>query len=205
MHSLNIVILAAGQSSRMRGLDKLLLPVGSEPQLRRVSRAALATGCHVIVALSAAFPNRAACIADLAVQGAQVADPTEGIAGSIRAAAQQVARGAAVMIVPADMPALGYSDFATIVAAHMLAPSAILRGAAQQRAGHPVVIPADLVPELQQVRGDIGARDLIAAHADRLRLVALPGQNATLDLDTPEEWAEWLALTESPPMSGTAT
>ena len=38
-------------------------------------------------------------------------------------------------------------------------------------------------------RGDEGGRSVLARQKDRVRQVPLPGTMATLDLDTPEDWA----------------
>jgi CTP:molybdopterin cytidylyltransferase MocA len=60
-------------------------------------------------------------------------------------------------------------------------------------AGHPVVFPKDLIADLCALTGDTGAKDIIQAHKNRLRLIALPDDHATLDLDTPESWQDYRA------------
>ena len=57
--------------------------------------------------------------------------------------------------------------------------------------GHPVIFPADLRTEFASLHADAGARALLQRHSPRIRLIALPDHHATLDLDTPEAWAEW--------------
>lgn len=59
--------------------------------------------------------------------------------------------------------------------------------------GHPVVLPRRLFPSLLELRGDQGARALLAQEEESLRLIPLPGANATTDLDTAEDWAAWRA------------
>ena len=46
---------------------------------------------------------------------------------------------------------------------------------------------------LRALEGDEGARSLLAAHSDLVRLVRLKGGAARVDLDTPEAWAAWRA------------
>ena len=72
------------------------------------------------------------------------------------------------------------------------APSA--SGATEDgRPGHPILFDHNLFGELLNMRGDMGAKSVIDAHKDRLRLVPLPGNRALTDLDTPEDWAAWRA------------
>jgi len=189
----DILILAAGRAERMLGSDKLLQLVDGVPQIRRLALMAFAAGCKVIVALAPENSQRRAALDGLTLTVLSVPASAEGMAASIRAGAGAVASGAAVMILPADMPGLDLADLQSVIAAHLAFPDAICRGAALDVAGHPVVIPADLVSELQGLEGDEGARSLIRRHADRLRLVPLPQDHATLDLDTPQAWAAWTA------------
>ncbi len=175
----------------MRGTDKLLMPVDGIAQLRRIVLQALMTGCPVLVTVRAEDAARRAALVGLDVGVVSVLDAGEGMAASLRAGGAAVAKGRALMVVPADMPEIGTQDLSVMIAAHLVMPEAILRGAAGAVAGHPVVLPGDLVPELARMVGDSGARALIAGNAGRVVLVPLPGRRATLDLDNPEDWAAW--------------
>ena len=189
-----ILIPAAGASSRMAPRDKLLEPVGGVPLLRDRALAALSTAAPVVVTLPPGRPGRREAIADLALRIVIVAQAAEGMGTSIAAGARAVG-GTAVMILPADMPDITAADLGTLLAAAEEAPDAIHRGASGGVPGHPVVFPAGLVPHLAALRGDEGARAVLRAHDDRVRLHELPGGAAFNDLDTPEAWARWRAGT----------
>lgn len=194
MHPPVILILAAGAASRMRGADKLLEPVAGVPQLARLARAALSTGWRVIVTLPPDRPARQAVLAGLAADRLVVPDAATGMSASIRAGVAAAAQAPRLMILPADLPELGAADLAQVIARSDQHPQAILRGTAEDGTpGHPVIFPADLFPDLARLTGDEGARAVLRAHAGRIVAVALRGQHATLDLDTPEAWAEWRA------------
>ncbi|NEY88833.1 nucleotidyltransferase family protein [Tabrizicola oligotrophica] len=189
-----ILLLAAGSSSRMRGGDKLLECIDGEPQLARIARAALATGCPVSVALPPDRPGRAACLAGLALRLVAVPNPEAGMAASLTAGLGALPAAAPVLLLLADLPEITAEDLQTILAAWQIRPDCIARGAAADGTpGHPVGFPADLRPELLALTGDLGAREVIGRHKDRLMIVPLPGTHATTDLDTPEDWARWRA------------
>lgn len=181
----------------MRGADKLLEPVDGMALLTRQARAALATGARVIVTLPPAPGPRGAALARLDVTRVPVADAAEGMAASIRAGVAALSPGtSALMILLADLPEIEAPDLARLLAAQSETPGAILRAAAEDgRPGHPVVFPPDLFAELAMVTGDEGARRVVAAHRGRLRDLPLPGARAVTDLDTPEAWAAWRAMT----------
>lgn len=188
---ISILIPAAGASSRMRGADKLLETIDNIPQLRRCAQAALATGQPVVVTLRENDPARRDCLAGLALTILPVADAAVGMSASVRMAAETVTD--ALMVLPADMPDLTTDHLALLI--DNFDQIQILRATTQDgRPGHPVIFPADLLPELQRLNGDEGARGVLQAHAGRVRLIALPDQVALTDLDTPEDWAAWRAL-----------
>ncbi|MFN3972656.1 MAG: NTP transferase domain-containing protein [Gemmobacter sp.] len=191
-----ILILAAGASSRMKGKDKLIEMVDGLPLLRRSACIALACGVPVVVVVPPDRPERVATLDGLPLHCVVAQDARLGMAASLRAgfgALRDTGAGAA-MILPADMPDVTTADITRMLEAAAADPSAILRATAEDGTpGHPVILPADLWPELEALTGDEGGRSVVARHRDRLRLVALPGRRALTDLDTPEDWASWRA------------
>lgn len=195
-HTLNLVLLAAGGSTRMRGADKLLQIVDGVPLIRRQALALLAADIGpVAVTLAPDRPERDSALAGLTLQKLTVPDAAEGMSASLRAAAHW-SRGAGLMIVPADMPELTAADFAT--AARAFDAQVPLRATADDGTpGHPVIFPAGLLALFANLTGDDGARAILKAHPPRL--IALPGSHAVTDLDTPEAWHDWRARTGGQP------
>jgi CTP:molybdopterin cytidylyltransferase MocA len=189
-----VLILAAGAATRMRGADKLLQEVDGQPQLRRLAIAALATGWRVLVALPVDRPGRGQALAGVAVTPVVVDRAAEGLSASLRAGLAAAAAAPRVMVVPGDMPELDAADLCRMAAAAEAAPEAILRAVdVAGVAGHPVVFPNRDFAALISLQGDTGAREVLARHRERVIPCPLPGHHATLDLDTPEEWAAWQA------------
>lgn len=199
MTDCTILLPAAGASSRMRGADKLVQPVGGQPLLARQARAALATGAPVIVTLPPPdhpfSPARLAAIGGLALARLEVAGAAEGMAASIRTAVAALpAATTGLLILLPDLPELDTEDLQRLLAAHEAAPGTICRATAEDGTpGHPVLFPARLFPALAGLHGDQGARAALAG--ERPLPVPLPGRRATRDLDTPEDWAAWRAET----------
>ena len=192
-----IIILAAGQSSRMRGADKLLQDVNGQPMLRHMTRMACsATDGVIVVALPPQPHARWGAIAHLDVMTVAVPDAAEGMNASLRRAIRALPQGSkGAMILLADLADLTEYDMKSVLQhADNEQEYQIVRGASETGIpGHPVVFSRTLFPQLLALKGDAGARSVVSAHADQVRLVPLPGQHATLDLDTPEDWAAWRA------------
>lgn len=189
----HILVLAAGSSSRMRGADKLLQPVKGRPILRRVVETALGSGAPVLVTLPPLAAQRKAAVVDLPARLVDVPDAAEGMSRSIIRGLSALADAGpddGLMILPADMPGFSSKALADLISRFRAEPNLIWRGGTTDGTpGHPAIFPRDLWPELAQIRGDEGGRSVLARHKDRVRQVPLPGTMATLDLDTPEDWA----------------
>ncbi len=193
-----ILLLAAGASSRMLGRDKLLELIDTEPLLTRITRAALTTGCPVSVTLPPDKPARAAALACLNVQHIPVPNAQDGMAASLKTGLAALPANAPVLLLLADLPEITPKDLQTVLTAWQDTPDLILRGSASDGTpGHPVAFPAWTRADLTRITGDEGARSLLVRHKDKVRLIALPGQHATTDLDTPEDWANWRAKRNS--------
>jgi CTP:molybdopterin cytidylyltransferase MocA len=195
--TVHILILAAGASSRMRGLDKLLQPVEGRPLLRHVAKVALATGSPVAVTLPPAAAAREAALDGLALRLLAVPDAGAGMSRSLIRGVQALTGAGpedGLMVLPADMPGFTAAALTSLIAAFQTDPTRILRGGAPDgQPGHPVIFPHDLWPALASVTGDEGGRPVIQANKGRVRVIPLPGPMAQLDLDTPEDWAAFRA------------
>lgn len=184
-----ILVLAAGRSSRMKGADKLLEPIGDEPLLRLMARRATKAGVPVRVVLGPGQVARRKTLDGLDVETVEATDE-DGMAASIRAGVAGLA--GPVLVVLADMPEITANDLYLMVTLATQAPKAILRAATPSGApGHPVLFPADLLPDLARLSGDAGAREILQREAGRVHLLPFADDRALVDLDTPEDWAAW--------------
>ncbi|WP_298917987.1 nucleotidyltransferase family protein [uncultured Roseobacter sp.] len=195
LSDLPIILLAAGQSRRMRGADKLLEDVDGMPLLRRQANMACMVTCGpILVALPPPPHPRYQCLDGLGVNRVAVRDAAEGMNASLRTAfAALPEKTDAAMLVLADLPELTPDDLNTVLqAVDLNSDNLIWRGATEDgKPGHPIVFSAKLFPEIATLTGDDGARAVVSEFEDQVELVTLPGSRARMDLDTPEEWAKW--------------
>lgn len=192
MPLISILLLAAGASARMRGADKLLEEINGKPLVRHLAQEALGTGFPVLVTLPENRPKRVSALQGLKLDMILIEDAAEGMAMSLRSAVAAIPPTHAALVLLADMPEICTSDLDILLAAFQRDPNHILRATtAEGVPGHPVLFPNWARAELLTLEGDIGAKPVLKAHADAVRLVALPANHATTDLDSPEDWAAW--------------
>lgn len=148
----------------------------------------------MLVVLGAA---REEVLASAALDGCTVVanpDWAEGMGGSLRAGLAALPPGCeAVLVSLVDTPGVTPAAVARLLAAHREG-AALAAASYNGRRGHPVLIGAGHFAEAAAgARGDAGARALLAAHADRLRLVECGDVAVPDDLDTPADLARWTA------------
>ncbi|MFI9272322.1 NTP transferase domain-containing protein [Kitasatospora sp. NPDC052896] len=189
------LVLAAGGGRRLGGRPKALLPYQGRPLVEHAVRVVREGGCGpVLVVLGAA---REQVRASAALDGCTVLDNpdwAEGMGGSLRAGLAAVpADCSAVLVALVDTPGVTPAAVARLLAAHR-AGARLAAAAYGGRRGHPVLIGAEHLAEAAAgARGDAGARALLAARGDQLRLVECADVAVPDDLDTPADLARWSA------------
>jgi molybdenum cofactor cytidylyltransferase len=196
------IILAAGRSARM-GRPKQLLSVAGRPLLQHVLDAAVAArlGTIVLVLGHAAAAIRAvlAVPADGRVRVIVNTRYAAGQSTSLQAGLAAVpATAAAAAVMLGDQPALDAAHIDTVLAAFAAAATPIVRPVfADGTPGHPVVLARRVWPQVARLRGDDGARAVIAAHPAWLTTVPVAGA-APPDVDTHADYVRLLGATTTP-------
>jgi CTP:molybdopterin cytidylyltransferase MocA len=177
------IVLAAGASTRL-GKPKQLAMLAGETLLERAIRTAQQAGCAPIVAVLGAAHVEILAHSQLG-DSVPVINHNwqEGMASSIRLGVrtlEAVAREAeGAVLLTCDQPAVTADHLRALIATRQVTASAYAG-----RRGVPAYFPASAFPQLLELQGDAGARDLLreAPHLE------LPG--GELDVDTAEDLAE---------------
>jgi molybdenum cofactor cytidylyltransferase len=184
------LVLAAGRSSRMAPLNKLLEPVGGEKMVRRAAATALAGGATPVIVVTG---HEAAAVADV-LRGLDVTivanpDYADGLSTSLRAGLQALPQGIdGALILLGDMPEVETSVLAALMAA-FTSESAICVPVRHGRRGNPVLWGSAYFAEMMQLTGDSGAKPLMARHATHLIEIEVATDSIFEDVDAPEDLA----------------
>ncbi len=190
-----VILLAAGQSRRMKERDKLLEMVDGQAMLHHAARAALESRADtVFVALPPQADARRARLAGLAVRPIEAVDFAEGMGGSLRNAMAEIGEGYdAVIVALADMPEITPAHYNALIKAYDPGTQReICRAMSEDgQPGHPVLFGQRFFENLAAASGDAGAREILRSSAEFIYNVKTAGRGAVLDLDTPEAWENW--------------
>jgi molybdenum cofactor cytidylyltransferase len=113
----------------------------------------------------------------------------DGISSSIRAGLSQVeAAYDHVMIILADLPRLSSEPINLLLHRYLASPLSLGALQIKGRRSHPVIIGRKFYPELRQLRGDLGARDLFLKYPEQALLVETGENYDDRDIDTMEDY-----------------
>jgi len=184
----DIVLLAAGRSSRMGGQNKLLALFDGKPLVRRTAERALGSKAASTIVVTGHQRERVrSALSGLGVRLTDNPDFADGLASSLKAGIAKVAPDAAgAMIVLGDMPGVSSKDLDSLIDAFRRSGGrAVVRAAHQGKRGNPVLLPRSLFPAIAHLEGDTGARHLV--EADGLDVIDVEiGHGASIDVDTRE-------------------
>jgi molybdenum cofactor cytidylyltransferase len=182
------LVLAAGSSRRMAGSNKLLQPVAGVPMVRRAANAALASRSTAVVVVTGFDADAVReSLAGLDLEFANNPEHASGMASSLRAGLGALpADTDAVVVVLGDMPMVTAAHIDSLIAAFDPARGNIVVPVKGDRRGNPILWPRALFAEMQQVQGDVGARELLKIHAGRVDSVACGDDAIFADVDTPD-------------------
>ncbi|WP_119165402.1 NTP transferase domain-containing protein [Algihabitans albus] len=182
------LVLAAGQSRRYGRENKLLAEMDGLPLVRYTVAAAQASQADpVLLVTGHARESVEAAVAETAVALLHNADYAQGLSTSLR-------RGLAglpddidgVVVLLGDMPKVDAKTIDKLIAAFdPLEGRAICIPTSQGKRGNPVLFARRFFAEAMEIAGDVGAKPLIADHADQVAEVPVDGEAVLLDVDTP--------------------
>ena len=185
------IVLAAGGSRRF-GAPKQLLPWEGKTLLRHVVDRVLDSSVgQVAVVLGHEREAVGALLKDKGVQTVVNQDWEQGQASSVRAGLQALPESYdACLFVLADQPHVTSDLIDSIVARYRRTLAPIVLPVYRGRRGNPVLFALALFPELLEMQGDQGGRQVIERHEQEIEAVEVDDPSLFLDIDTVEEYED---------------
>jgi molybdenum cofactor cytidylyltransferase len=187
------LLLAAGSATRF-GSDKLqhALPHGVSIAVQSARHLKSELGRVVAVVR----PDSDQLISSLKAEGCEVVvceNAAEGMGASLACAARAAGEADGYLIALADMPFLRRTTIAAVRDA-LAGGAPLVAPYFRARRGHPVGLSHEFFHELLTLRGDEGAKRLLAAHEKQMVKIPVGDPGALRDIDRPEDLAPPLRI-----------
>lgn len=194
------VVLAAGQSRRMGGRNKLLMNVEGIALVRRTVNAILASPVSELVVVTGHEPEKVTeALHGLNARIVHNPRYAEGLSTSLKAGLDAVGAAAAGAIVClGDMPDIAAKHVGPLIAGFDPEEGREIGVPTHNgKRGNPVLWGRRFFQEIHEISGDVGARHLIGANESLVYEVEFEDTGVLMDLDTPGQWDDYLS--SSPP------
>ena len=194
------VVLAAGRSRRMAPLNKLLVADDKGvPMVARVVDNVLASHARPVVVVTGYEHERVEqALAGKPVLTAYAEDYAQGLSASLKAGLAALPPDVeGVVVCLGDMPLVAGPMIDRMIAAFDPEEGrSIVMPTFRGKQGNPMLWAREFIPEMMAISGDVGARHLVGAHADRVAEVEMADDAVLRDFDTTD------ALKKAPGFEG---
>ena len=182
------LVLAAGRSRRMAPLNKLLVAdAQGVAMVTRVVDNVIASGVRPVLVVTGHERERVEeALAGRPILFVHAEDYAEGLSASLKAGlAALPPEPEGVLVALGDMPLVDSAVMARLLAAFDPEEGrAIVQPTFRGKQGNPVLWGREFLPEMMAITGDVGARQLVGKHADRLIEVEVADDGVLRDFDT---------------------
>ena len=193
---IEILILAAGKSSRMGGINKLLRTSSSLRLVELViNEANKSAADQISIIIPAEKSDLWGFLDNYPVNQLRKDDTNHGIGYSIACGIEAIKERYpdGVIILLADMPEIKATHLDLMIKTFFDNPkNEIIRATSSTGIpGNPVLFSKKYFNYLTKLKGDIGAKTIIKKNLGVVQDLPLPRNAAMIDLDTPYDWDRW--------------
>ncbi len=187
------ILLAAGESRRMGAVNKLALPIGGLPLLRRSALTLLASRLQkLVVVLGHEADVARRLIENLELKIVYNERYAEGQMSSVHCGLDALSSSCdGIMICLSDQPLLTPEDVNALIAAFgSRKRGSILVPTHHGRRGNPIVLANEHRETILSGGRDLGCKRLIERNPELVATVEMDTEHVVFDLDTPEDYVE---------------
>lgn len=194
--TIGLIILAAGASTRM-GKPKQLLPFQGQSLIQYSTQIGLTSRCFpVVVVLGANASLIKLDIKDLPVFITENTKWMHGMASSIHSGLEMLLsinpNVEAAIIMLCDQPFVKATLLNQLIDTYHQSQKPIIACSYEGTLGVPTLFDKSYFAQLQALKGQEGARKIIASHSSLVEKISFP--QGSVDIDTPEDYLSLSAM-----------
>ena len=186
MNVISAILLAAGQSKRIRGENKLLKKYKGKILINHILKSLIKSKVNkIIIVLS--YENRK--IKKIALKSKKIifvfnSNYAKGISTSIKCGIKKISKkNIGFLITHADMPLVSKTILNTLCSALKSKNKEIFIPVYKKKVGNPLAFKYSMIKSLKKIKGDRGAKKLIRSNKSKVQLVKMKSKSILIDFD----------------------
>jgi molybdenum cofactor cytidylyltransferase len=194
------LVLAAGFSRRMKR-NKMLLPFSHGTVIENTVRSFFQTPvAEVAVVVGHQQDEIRQVLASYPVRFIENPNFPQGMSTSVQEGIKVLGEDPqveGVLITPGDMPLIKKETVGALIEKFREGSYSVIIPVYQGKKGHPVFFARTLFPQLGDVSGDVGAREVVRKNQSQCCFVEVDDPGILIDIDCPEEYERWSKVMEN--------
>ena len=180
------ILLAAGQSKRMQGENKLLKKYKKKYLINHILNSLVKSKVNKIIVVLG-YENRK--IKKISLKSKKItfvfnSQYLKGISTSIKCGLKKISKkNIGFLIAHADMPLVSKTIFNTLCSSLKNKKKEIFVPVYKKKAGNPLAFKYSMIRSLKKIKGDIGAKKLIRSNKSKVQLVKIKSKSILVDFD----------------------
>ncbi len=188
---ISAILLAAGQSKRMQGKNKLLKKYKKKYLINHILKSLIKSKVNrIIIVLS--HENKK--IKKIALKNKKItfavnSQYLKGISTSIKCGLKRISKkNIGFLIVHADMPLISKTILNTLCSALKNKNKEIFVPVYKRKIGNPLAFKYSMIESLKKIKGDRGAKKLIRYNKSKIQSVKMKSKSILIDFDQPKDF-----------------
>jgi molybdenum cofactor cytidylyltransferase len=188
---ISAILLAAGQSKRMQGENKLLKKYKKKCLINHILKSLIKSKVNrIIIVLS--HENKK--IKKIALKNKKItfavnSQYLKGISTSIKCGLKRISKkNIGFLIVHADMPLISKTILNTLCSALKNKDKEIFVPVYKRKIGNPLAFKYSMIKSLKKIKGDRGAKKLIRSNKSKIQSVKMKSKSILIDFDQPKDF-----------------
>jgi molybdenum cofactor cytidylyltransferase len=183
---ISVILLAAGQSKRMQGENKLLKKYKKKYLINHILKSLIKSKVNKII-IVIGHENRK--IKKIALKSKKItfvinSQYLKGISTSIKCGLRKISKkNIGFLIVHADMPLVSTTILNALCSALKSKNKKIFVPVYKKKTGNPLAFKYSMIKSLKKIKGDKGAKKLIKSNKSKVQLIKIKSKSILIDFD----------------------
>ena len=180
------ILLAAGQSKRMKGENKLLKKYKKKYLINHILKSLIKSKVNKII-IVLGYENKK--IKKIALKSKKIifvfnSQYLKGISTSIKCGLKKISKkNIGFLITHADMPLVSKTILNALCSALKNKNKEIFIPVYKKRIGNPLAFKYSMIKSLKRIKGDRGAKKLIRSNKSKIKLMKMKSKSILIDFD----------------------